>query len=454
MTRYVSFDFDKIFNWESKKSELRKYGNGAVKDGFELLTGESFYRKSGNSDVVLSVVEYSSATFISLFGLFIDTESLDIAFGYFPNEYSYIKLKDSFRDFFERDIFFGKRSTDREENLGIEGLDYKYILEVLKIRPIKEARDVIYDYLVEYFTDIKYVPGSECSSIVLNLISFYESKLDSVRAKSDKGFLNREVFDSRFYTLVEDLYNAGKALNSLAKFFLWPFIAEDDYISMRGDRVKNSLNILKDSLESRNASLERTYEIYVSKGVPSEFMKACTSYGLGIKSRENIYRVDLSPYYHRSDVDDMLDMLGKLVSKLSSMSYVIDTSSFGSKGDSVLSFCFNIIDLIKAVGWLNSLLYSIDMIKIYKNRTLYDSIINKMSVRDILEESLVSEVDFVKSLNKYLDFYDLYNSGSMYRMRVKNKFNFSSFTSRQLDNIGPVLDSSMRLIMKKFPKDG
>lgn len=459
MIRFVSFNFDKVFAWENKYTELKKYGNGTVQAGYglELLTGEVFPKKNGSRDIRLGVREFNEANFINLFGLFIDTKSLDIAFGYFPDENSYIYLnKEGFGGFFERIVLFGNRNTDDKDKFNTDDIDYKYILEVLKIHTLAEAREIIYDYLKEYFSKVEYVPGSEYNSLVLNLVHAYETKVDNVMFASEKSFLNKEVFDVRFYTLVEDLYNAGQSLNSLAKFFLWPFIAEDDYISMRDDRIKDSKNILKDSLESRKASLERTYEIYLSKGVPPEFIKACVSYGLGIKNRENIYKVELRPfsYYHNKDVDKRWDLLGKVSEKISSMSYVVDQSSYGSKGDSVLSLCFNIIDLVRAIGWLNSLLYSVDMIKIYKNRTLYDSIMDKMKIREILEDRLIDEVDFVKALNKYIEFYDLYSSGSMYKMKVKNKFNFASFTSRQLDNIGPVLDSSVRLILKKFPKDG
>ena len=452
MTRYVSFDFENIFSWKEKREDLTRYGYGSVdaRSGIELLTGKKFL-KNGPNSIELCIKECNNAKFLNLLGLFIDTESLDIAFGYFPSGNSYVCLfGDTFSSFFERYIFYN--GTDKIENDKIDTskLDYKYIIETMKLENLTDARDAIFEYLKEFFTETDYVVGSEHSSIVMNLVSLYESRSDSIRAVSEKSFLNKDVFDDRFYKLSLSLYKAGMALNSLAKFFMWPFIAEDDYIFVRENRIKSSSNILKDSLLSREASLERNYEIYISLGIPFEFIKACVSYGLGIKNRESLYRTGIRDYTSHST----WDILGKLSSKLSSMSYVVDQSAFGYKGDSVLSLCFNIIDLIRAAGWLDYLLYSVDMILRYKNRTLYDSIMDKMKVREILDESLVSEVDFVKALNKYLEFYELCYSGSMYKMQVKNKFNFASFTSRQLDNIGPVLDSSMRLVLKKFPKDG
>lgn len=444
MVKYLYLDLEKAFG--STGDKIRNVSKSMSKTFGSALVGMDFLRVDGGNNASRArfcVVEGEEAKFVNLFGVFVDVTSLSLAFGYFPNSNSFIKLQNqSLKEIFESYLLEGVRKKDREDVFDNIEIDYKYVIEVFKTKNLQEAKDAIFEYIKSLFDSDKDSLCTDYDSLLLNIIASKEKFLSRVSEPDTYAFLKRDKFERSIDSFIKRMYYIGGTLEELAKYFFWPSIAEDDFI----ENLK---------MKSGDGSLEKLYQYYINADVPSEFLSACISYGIGIKDRNLIHKSHVSENYLYLE-ERYKRMYDRTMEKVSSMSYIIESVSYGSsKNDFVLSLCFNIIDLLRCSGWLDYLMYSVDMIRIYKNRTLYDSIVKKTGIRDILEDNLVREVDFVKAINRYIDFYYLYNSGSMYRMRASlNKFNFSSYTKRQLDNVGPMLENSVGMILKKFVKDG
>lgn len=465
MDKYIYLDLEKAFGSTGDKignvSKNMSKTFGSALAGMEFLRANSSNSTSG---AIFCVVEGEEAKFVNLFGVFVDVTSLSLAFGYFPNSNSFIKLPNqNLKEIFESYLLEGIRKKDREGVFDNIEIDYKYVIEIFKTKNLQEAKDSIFEYIKGLFDSDKDSLCTDYDSLLLNIIASKERFISRMGEPDTYAFLKRDKFERSIDSFIRRMYYIGGTLEELAKYFFWPFIAEDDFIENLKWIKGNLGNIKKlhkrvhydDIMKSGDGSLEKLYQYYINQDVPSEFLNACISYGIGIKDRNLIHKSRVSENYMYLE-ERYKRMYDWTMEKVSSMSYIIESVSYGSsKNDSILCLCSNIIDLLRCSGWLDYLMYSVDMIRVYKNRTLYDSIIKKTGIRDILEESLVREVDFVKAINRYIEFYYLYNSGSMYRMRASiNKFNFSSYTKRQLDNVGPMLENSVGMVLKKFVKDG
>ena len=87
-----------------------------------------------------------------------------------------------------------------------------------------------------------------------------------------------------------------------------------------------------------------------------------------------------------------------------------------------------------------------------KNRSLYDSLVDRFHIRDILTDYCISESDFVKGLTEYKkSVLSVVDYGSMYK-RYANPLGYclSTHSTRQILNAGKVFESTGKLVLKKF----
>jgi hypothetical protein len=387
---------------------LRKNGRGKLKP----------------NSLYYTLVEDSDAEFINLFGLSVDAKSGDIALGYFPSSDSYVRIGNIFSII--KRIMFNKSDTT------VISDDYlSYIVECLKINP-KFVDDVlskeIIDVIHEDESELKY------ESLILNMVSLKSDKDMSKELK----FFKEKSSKSWVRNLIRECTSLTFSYESLAREYFGNFISETD----ESDILKNSEMNIKELIETKNnPNMESLMLRYIKYGIPTELLQGLKSYGFGIKQRKTLFPEDFKG--SASKVSDTLE-LGEC---LSSLAYVDSGAQVPPQIKT-----YNIMDLMRASGREEGILFSLEILKKYKNGSLYAGLSKKLSLDDVLLDCKLSEQDFIINMEKYSErFLSLIDRGSMYSRNVAFKqYSFLSFSVKMTENAGKVFSKATDMILKKF----
>jgi hypothetical protein len=417
----VTYDFSEI-DKEFRKSSYSR----STKLLEDVLSGKVCGRK--RSTGYITKVLDSGARFINLFGLFVDSNSGDIALGLFPNPNDYISIGNIY-DLIAEHMFGSKEIPDH--------VDKKFLLESLKLN----VAGCIMDIDTEVYKTEEYVP--EFDSVILNLAN----QLKHQRlCKSFDGYDKNR--DTCICTIIKTCADILNSIVKASRSFFGAFIEESNVKEIGTNSLINS--DLHNILDSGKPNLEVLTDKYIMMGVSPDLLFALKSYGYGIKQRSLIVDSIVKLSY-RDGLDNKKDIYS-LGDKLSSMSYLSTKATAINGVDTI----FNILDMLRAVGWDNSLFFSLEMIQSEKNRFIYDSVVKKFCIKDIIKESGIKESDFVKGILEYKEsVLPVISYGYMYTRKPGNVgYCLSTHSIRQLISAGNVFNMVGELVSGKFKTVG
>lgn len=393
------------------------------------------FRNNGNITSSISFVKVvdEPEPFINLFGLSVGTETGNIALGLFPNPNSYILLGNFFKIFAKR-VFNG--------NLP-EYIDKKLLLELLKVNPVLFLHN-LNSNLNSMYLDFRNSGVQKSNSIIMELVRKFESVKESKTVVKSIGVDVENVF-SFVYECVNKFLDCQK----LAVEYFGAFISE-----LTSDEVLSTLSKYSntsDLLESSVPNLNSRYLKFLDYKIDTDFLLALSSFGIGIKQRRSILNVLDSITVSEQGFEYVF--YASVLGSFSYMDYSLcDKSSDVLKQDYDKIICYNIIDMIHAIGWENAFMYSLDIIKEFKNYSAYLKLKDKYHLCDFWLENKIDESLFVKTLNFYnLNILPKIDCGSMYTREVKfSQYGLPVFSTKQMINSGRVFSEVGNLVLKKF----
>ena len=382
---------------------------------------------AGKSDAIeYNLVTEADERFINLFGLSVGVESGDIALGLFPENDSYIRVGNIY-DMINREMFRSKKRVLNDE-------DMRFILEELKLNPSMVSHRValeIDNMLEGANVELKY------NSIILNAISLRKEKNISSEVKR---FIDKNDLDGLWVRkLITSCIDMYMDLEEVAREFFGNFISEDSSVDVLDKADKSVGEISK----SRTPNMESLMLKYIKYNIPIELLYALKSYGFGIKQRKNLVSLAHGKYRVSSVNNDALFMVGESLSSLSYME---------ARYTANMTATYNILDLLKASGWEMNTLFSMEVYRTYKNRSMIERILSRFNIYEMLYEHNVTSDDFMKGIESYGDrFLTLVDRGCMYSRNVTMKqYSFLIYSRDMIRNSGRVFEKASEMVLKKF----
>lgn len=373
--------------------------------------------------------------FINLFGLSVGTETGNIALGLFPNPNCYILIGNIFKIFASR-VFHGNSLP--------EYVDKKLLLELIKVNPLLFIQNFANEFRNMYF-DFLNSDVQKSNSIILELVRNREaSKEKSLNATQSIG-VSIEGLINFAYECVSKFEEWQK----LAVEYFGAFISESDTKELSETllKYKNTDELLESSVPNLNARFIK----FLKYDIDVDFLIALSSFGLGIKQRKWLLNILKNITFSDRGIDYIF-----YASILGSFSYM--DYNICEKGEDVIKkqydkiVCYNIIDMLHAVRWDNAFMFSLGLIKDFKNFTAYERLKEKYSLQDFWLESRIEEKLFVQVLNYYnLNILPKIDAGSMYTREVKfSQYSLPVFSIKQLMNSGRVFSEISDILLKRF----
>lgn len=388
--------------------------------GMRIHLWKGIFKSDTSNSIEYELVLDDNARFINLFGLCVNVDNGNIAFGVSPNPDRYIKLG-NFYDYI-RDANTYSYSLASESFLKLKNDDLRFLLEDLKLNP-KNLYTNAQDYDL-YFSRLINNKDLNMKSLILNLVSDKDNIYNSKRSNK---FLNEKCV----IHLIENWVNTQ--LDILSIF---------SNLFERGLLEKNIKEVWKESetykLFKSKTSTETRFIAYLEE-IPYDFLSAVRSYGFGIKQRSTyLYKILRS-----TDMNDIIGC-GEI---LSSLSYIDDTYFIPANVKT-----YNIIDMLRAVGDDGDLFLSLDILLEYKNTSLYRKLDEKYSLSEILQDVGVSKRDFILGVQKYRKRAMLLidRCGEHTIDVTKGQYSFSSLGERSIINSGRIFEKVSSRILKKF----
>lgn len=385
----------------------------------------------------LKLVTNEDAKFMNLYGVFVDVETGNIALGMFPNPNEYYCVGNIYR-------FIAKELFNREDIPDF--IDKKYILECLKT-DISVTNQYIYKSVKEDYSrkvsaiDVKY------KSVLMNLVDRMKT-IDDVDVQEDMKFFEQVSKNFGYEYFREIALHCIYLLQSVEKVaidFYGAFISENNFVEPL--KALNGNTDIKDVLSSNEANMEQLTVLYLKYEIPMNFLLTMKSYAMGIKQRKTLYTI-----IEAKKFDYFYEMFFKAVNMLSSMQYMVNRSCDLSEESYKKSVCYNIIDLLRAIGKEGDFLFSLDMLVEKKNKTVFDGLEKSFHIKDMLNDSHITEEEFAVCLKEYMtNVYLLVNEGCTYTRKVRQqKYNMIEFSVPQIENAGRLFNRVGRLILKNI----
>lgn len=439
MKKDIEINLDRLIEDAAKRSQSRN------------LQGPTFSRNFGNRSGIyvdmpgnkkgVRIISQENAKFINVFGLFVDIETGNIALGLFPDSDNYVCIG-NFYEVLSKSMFNTKTMPD--------WVDKRFLLEQMKLNPkdfMKSSYQTVLDMYQDSLRDC-----TKYSSILLNIASEW---VDSTKEDPEEVKYFKKHNSSGDFVKEAMTYGISHSVqyDVVAANFFTVYIVENTSsdVTRRMEQMKNSTfgDLINDTAVGGN--LESLYLMYVGEyHLPPVFLRALKSYGLGLKQRKVIVgtvadrRGNIKSYNNES--------LLMVAENLSSMLYLYSGQITGDTDRKAKTAGFNIIDLLKTVGWEESMLFSLDMVQTLHNRSVYDSLVKRFSIEELLLETKTSMKDFVMSLDTYRKIIlPLIDNGSLYtRKTLPSQYAMSVFSPRQVESAGKVFESMSKMILKKF----
>lgn len=373
--------------------------------------------------------------FINLFGLSVGTETGNIALGLFPNPNCYILIGNVFKIFASR-VF--------HSNSLPEYVDKKLLLELIKVNPLLFIQNFANEFKNMYL-DFLSSDVQKSNSIILELVRNREaSKEKSVNATQSIGVSIEGLINFAY-----ECVNKFEEWQKLAVEYFGAFISESDTKEMSEtlSKYKNTDELLESSVPNLNARFIK----FLKYGIDVDFLIALSSFGFGIKQRKWLLNILKNITFSDRGIDYIF-----YASILGSFSYM--DYNICEKGEDVVKkqydkiICYNIIDMLHAVRWDNAFMFSLGLIKDFKNFTAYERLKEKYSLQDFWLESRIEEKLFVQVLNYYnLNILPKIDAGSMYTREVKfSQYSLPVFSIKQMMNSGRVFSEISDILLKRF----
>lgn len=386
--------------------------------------GIHYFIKDSDS-IEYELVIDENARFMNLFGMSVNINDGSIALGLSPNPNRYIRIGNVYDDI---------KSLCRNRSIQkVSNDDLKILLEGLKLCPreVYENIDFYNKCLIDSSKTLKKDKRGEFKSIILNMVIEKDRSRGKFR-KSDV-LLNREIVPKLIVKYVETL----SILQSISRDFFGTYILEKDIKNV----WRNAEIPITDIIDSKQPNVETKFIRYLSY-IPYDYLSALRSYGFGVKDR-NILIKSVENGRRGIKYSDAL-YFGEV---LSSFAYIDDSAQVPA-----VVKTYNLLDMLRAVGAENDIIFSIEILAKYKNTSLYRSLSEKYEFNDIFKDIELDEKDFLLGIKKYTSrMVNLYDRCGMYSRDVTlGQYNFISLVERPIINAGRVFEKSCDMILKRF----
>lgn len=379
-----------------------------------------FPQKRGSNNLELTIIEDEKARFIRLFGVEVDLNTGNIAFGMFPDPDEYIYIDNLYEIISKQ--WFGKKKFPKN-------IDFSYIVELLKLDP---------DF---YQLEIE----QEVSESLKNSIEIKDpSKSIMVTLMRDKMGVSSEDLDafSRacackkvIYPITEACLNIYLECSNVSRNLYQSYISEES-----DDEVREAAEHHFDPAR-RGPNIESLTLSYISKGIPSLLLHEAKSYGYRVKERSGVFNKGTNISASKYSPSDIVD-IGKALSSMFYARKIMDK-------EAVLAY--NFIDMLRSVGWEQNIYFALDTIVEYKSKAVWESLMNRFHMYDILNDMHLSETRLVQGITSYRGVeMPKVQSGACYgRFTTLTQYKFVSYSVHQIKEAGMVFESTFALL-KKF----
>ena len=416
MEKWVRVKIKNLVEFGSTLNYRKKYGSNQ-----SYFKDPSKRRDAHSLD--LCIVTDEGAQFVNLFGLTVDLVSGNIALGLFPRSNEYIKVG-NIKNLISK-VWFNSK-------LFPQSIDLKYIIELMKLDPIY-YQDAIEQEIRDSFDLDGSLDDEKFGSISVK----YIKKRYRSSGNGEIEYFHNLAKQNRFiYELAYFMIDTSRSLEGVARDYYGNFITEqyDQDIS----RLQKSS--FRDVENARDPNLEALTIRYVAMGIPEVFLSSLKSYGFEIKDRKSIFnKGTMLKTYSDSELID-------IGIALSSMFY----SRNVMKKELILAY--NLMDLLRAVNWDQNIIFSVDCISDLKSKAVWESVLKRFNVYDILKERNLSEKELVFAVNTYrnsviyrIDWGMCYN-----RVAKPDQYKMISYSPGHLDNAGKVFEMTLNMLSKNL----
>lgn len=379
-----------------------------------------FPQKRGSNEVELTIIEDEKAKFIRLFGVEVDLNTGNIAFGMFPDSDEYIYIDNLYSMISQ--MWFGKKTPP-------EGVDLSYVVELLKLDPIFYRLEIEQDVA----NALKSNKKVECSDSIM--ITLVKNKFKDLSSDEEILFNNVCISGKVVYPIAEACIKLYLKCSEVSRSLYHSYISEESDAEVREnaeyhfDPVRKGPNI-----ESITLSC-------ISKGVPQLLLQEAKSYGYRVKERSGIFNKGTLISSSKYSPDEMID-IGIALSSMFYARMVMDK-------EAVLAN--NFIDMLRSVGWEQNIYFALDTIIDYQSKAVWESLMNKFHMYDILKDLGLSEKGLVKGISGYRGAeLPKVQSGACYgRFTTLPQYKFVSYSVHQIKEAGMVFNCTFNLL-KKF----
>lgn len=376
---------------------------------------------SGVQSITLDIAS-SDRGFVNVGGMCVNVDNMDIALGINPNKEEYVKVSNL------RELLGDVLSN---ESLRCYIEDLKIGFKSLDIKDYKQGKD--------------YVP--EGASVVLNCARMHRFKNESTT--SGVPFSTE--------TILSTLEGMRACLEDLSHKMFQNFIVEGSIKESfstnkfyNGPDFASTFNGLR---RARICNLNCLYVRYIQGGLPVSFISGVMSYGFAhnrLRFRNSICDLEDGTLKGRRCVDSLIYSEGALGASTSDIMKESFSSYLSKLGYGKICV-YNFIDLLRAVGKEQQVLFAAEVAQKYSNYVLVDKLVNNFGIVE-LRELGVSKKDFTQYVLEYFNRTSyLVDWGATYTRNVRISQNsLLCFSDKMLVNSGKVWDQVSDRIMKGF----
>ena len=392
--------------------------------------GYSYFRSRGRKakegEITLKIIEDDEAQFISLFGVFVDLKSGNIALGMFPRADEYICTGNLYKLLAK--IWFDSSKMP-------EAIDKKYVIELLKIDPVYYQ-----DEIVQEVSDAFDLSGSIEEKYNSVTLFYMKDKYRTYGGKEFEYFRKLIKNGTLISDTVASLINVYITQESIARDYYGAFLTEQydsDFEKFRGKSLEEVINAKDPNIESLTVR-------YLKEGLPIVFLNALKSYGFDIKDRKNLFNKSQPRNIKKSNYSgsEIID----IGLALSSMFY----SRNVMKKELLLGY--NFMDMLRAVNWEQNILFSLDLMVDIKSKVVWESLLKRFHIYEIMDEQGLSEKELVQAVDAYRKtILSQIDWGICYkRMAIINQYKMLSYSPTQLDNAGRIFEMTFTMLNKSL----
>lgn len=385
------------------------------------LFGQGSKAKASSGEICIDIITDENPQLIRLFGVMVDLISGNMAFGMFPNPEEYICIGNLFTEIASMWGFEKKKIP--------KGINMSYIIELLKLEP-DYYKSEIQNEVFDGFKLEEETRSLESESILVNLVrDKFQSPVNKLDYFQTLCTNNQVISVVARYCL-----KIAVDCEDVSKKIYGAFICESS-----DSEIKENALTGFDLTRMKGPNTEALFLKYLTKGYPSVLLKDARSYGYRIKERRGL--LNKGAFFSTTYTDDEVIDIGKA---FSSMFYARKVAIKEKQ------FAHNFIDLMRAVGWEQNIYFALDIIVEYQSKAMWESLMNKFHVYDILSELGMSEKEFVIGISEYRTAeMERVHRGACYgRFTTLAQYKYPTFSLHQIKEAGAIFESSFNMLKK------